>query len=224
MVSQKYLSQLRGGFLQNVKLFGFDQVRLPANFSEQKLIESNSIFSENNVDKRSLLGLNFLMQFDNFCIDGRGLSLNVEQCTAIQVWQPMELLPILSLVVKIKLDGIPYRMLIDTGASSNFINIEQLTNAKVQALGPTTERKQVKGAFNLLNLTTQAAPFNLDFGNTIYQTKYNVIHDKGLFFKDYYDGLLGLYFFDSFESVMFDFKNMRLGLGKRRTKPFVLPK
>lgn len=195
------------GFLKNVQLFGL---------IKQKFLTT---FTNNSPDEMPILGLDFLMKFNNFCIDSRGLSLNVDSCSSIKSWQPMQLSPRLKLTVDILLDGAQQTMLIDTGSSSNLINYSQLNEHQLNKLN-TTEISvtTISGANSVSDLTVQSTIYQLTFDNNLYSTKYEVVHNSDIATGENYSGLLGLEFFYSFESIMFDFKNMRLGLGKRKTK------
>ncbi|MDP2562787.1 aspartyl protease family protein [Psychrobium sp. 1_MG-2023] len=197
------------GFVKNVNFFGLTDYNLLATFINSSPKEY------------PILGLNFLMKFSNFCIDTHGLSLNVEKCSSIKTWQPMQLSPKLALILEVQLNGEPSKLLIDTGSSSNLINRRHLSYNQLKALNDVEVSLQtIKGANSISDLSIQSTHYQLSFSNDIYHTEFEIVHDSEIAMRGNYHGLLGLEFFDSFESIMFDFKNMRLGLGKRKTKSF----
>ncbi|MDP2561394.1 hypothetical protein [Psychrobium sp. 1_MG-2023] len=198
------------GFLENVSLFGHGKTQLRATFSRQYAFSS------------PILGLDYLMRFNQFCLRDDGLFFNPEHCGDIQSWHSIEVITPLQLVTDIMVEETPFRVLLDTGASFSMINYDKLTDRMKSNLPQTVNEATIIGTHSHLTVKAQIADTEFTIDGRAYRTKFQVVYNEGAFSRHHYDASLGLTFFDAFETVMFDFENMKIGLGRQRSTPPVI--
>lgn len=192
------------GLIKEIKLFGRSVSDFPALFLS-------------TVDQHSLLGIDFLLHFNNLCIRPQKLILNSESChKSIVHWHPIELSLPLKLVTTISIDSAKHKVLLDTGSFATIFKSDIISPDSISY----QKRKSVFGGSNTnTKVTIESAMVGLTFRNQSFQSHVLEETSNNLNIGSDVDGILGLEFFDSFETVVFDFKNMQLGLGKRKSDP-----
>ncbi|WP_435275263.1 hypothetical protein ACMAZF_18935 [Psychrobium sp. nBUS_13] len=192
------------GYIKKFSIFNNEIPYIIALFNE----------SEKGAD---ILGLDLLMQFNNICLKDTGVYVNHETCNIdINQWIPMNLIAPLGLTIDIEINEHDRTLLLDTASSHNLlvknngILIDNIQESFTKSLEFNT-------AFGVSTLKVSEREYLTSIDNKSYELDYYLISEDEIHLSCETDGYLGIKFFEKFDSITFDFSNMKLGLGKLKS-------